>query len=343
MPQQVNPQDVLGPPARSAIFLVLTVRAGAEDDAKDLLADLAGIKRGVGFRVPEDELSCVAGIGAELWDRLYDLPRPAGLHPFRELTGGRHTAVTTPGDLLLHLRARRLDICFELARQIMERLNGRADIVDEVHGFRYFDERDLLGFVDGTENPTGAKAVAAVTIGAEDPAYTGGSYVIVQKYLHDMGSWDKLSVEEQERVIGRDKLSDQEFPDEAKPSNSHVTLNTILDADGTQRQIVRDNMPFGRIGAGEFGTYFIGYAATPDVIEAMLRNMFIGKPPGNYDRILDFSTAMTGGLFFVPTTDFLEDPPSPEAVRTEQEADGAQPSVTTPGSLAIGSLKRNPG
>jgi len=315
-------QDVLAPPARAAIFLVVTVRAGAEDDVRGLLADLAGLTRSVGFRMPESELSCVAGIGSQLWDRLYGAPRPAALHPFQPVAGAVHAAPATPGDLLFHLRARRLDVCFELARQVMIRLAGRADVVDEVHGFRYFDERDLMGFVDGTENPGGADAVAAVRIGDEDPGFAGGSYVVVQKYVHDLDAWEALTVEEQERAIGRRKLSDIELPDDVKPSNSHVALNTITDADGTERQIVRDNLPFGSVGDGEFGTYYIAYAADPDVIERMLRNMFVGDPPGNHDRILDFSTALTGCLFFVPPAAFLEDPPVPGD-----------------GSLGIGSLK----
>jgi putative iron-dependent peroxidase len=182
-------------------------------------------------------------------------------------------------------------------------------VVDEVHGFKSFDERDLLGFVDGTENPEGGPARAAVLIGDEDPEFAGGSYVIVQNYLHDLASWDALPVEDQERAIGRTKLSDIELPDEVKPDDSHVALNTIVDADGEERQIMRFNMPFGRVGTGDFGTYFIGYARNPDVIEEMLSNMFLGKPPGTYDRILDFSTAVTGNLFFVPSADFLDDPP----------------------------------
>jgi porphyrinogen peroxidase len=304
-------QRVLEPPAKAAIFLVVTVRPGAENTVLDLLADVAGLTRSVAFRAPEDRLTCVVGVGADLWDRLYGIPRPAGLHPFRPVTGEVHSAPATPGDLLFHLRAQRFDLCFELTRHLMNRLAGSVDVVDEVHGFRYFDERDLLGFVDGTENPDGADAVAAVTIGAEDPAYAGGSYVVVQKYLHDLGTWGRLTVEEQERAVGRTKLDDLELPDDVKPANSHVALNTIVDADGTERQIVRDNMVFGRAGAGEYGTYFIGYAAHPDVIERMLVNMFIGDPPGNHDRILDFSTAVTGTLFFVPTADFLESPPEP--------------------------------
>lgn len=318
-------QHVLAEPATAAIFLVATVDDGGIDGIRDLLADLAGLTRSVAFRSPEDRLTCVAGVGARVWDGLYSEPRPAGLHPFQELAGSKHTAIATPGDLLFHLRARRMDLCFELARQISLRLAGLATVVDEVHAFKYFDQRDVLGFVDGTENPDDDDAVAAVTVGDEDPVFAGSSYVIVQKYLHDMAAWQAISVEEQERVIGRSKVEDIEMPDAIKPKNSHIALNVIHDDDGNELDIVRDNMVFGSVADGSFGTYFIGYAKDPDRIERMLRNMFLGDPPGNYDRILDFSTVLTGNLFFVPTADFLE----------------AQPdSPSTPdGSLRIGSLK----
>jgi putative iron-dependent peroxidase len=302
-----EPQAVLSPLTEAAIFLVLTVDPGRENAVRSLLEDASGLRRSVGFRIPEGELSCVVGLGSGLWDRLFGEPRPAGLHPFAELEGSKHTAVATPGDLLFHIRAHRFDLCFELAQRLTDRLRGRAPVIDEVHGFRSFDERDLLGFVDGTENPEGASAAAAALIGDEDPGFAGGSYVVVQKYLHDLEAWDALPVAEQERAIGRQKLSDVEIPDEEKAANAHVALNTITDADGEERQILRLNMPFGKVGDGEFGTYFIGYARTPEVIEEMLRNMFIGKPAGTYDRILDFSTAVTGSLFFVPTVDFLDD------------------------------------
>lgn len=303
-------QQIVAAPARAAIVLVLTVDDGAEEVVRDLFADVSGLTRSVSFRIPDDELICVVGIGAQLWDRLFDLPRPRGLHPFQALEGPRHTAPATPGDLLLHLRARHLDVCFELARQIVKRVRDHVAVVDETHGFKFFDERDLLGFVDGTENPEGTAAETAVLIGDEDPAYAGGSYVIVQKYVHDLTAWEALPVEEQERAFGRSKLDDIEMPDAVKPVDSHIALNTIVDTDGVQRQIVRENMPFGEIGTGESGTYFIGYAADPGVTERMLRNMFLGDPPGNTDRILDFSTALTGGLFFVPAAEFLDDPPA---------------------------------
>ena len=301
-----EPQSILSIPTEAAIFLVLTVRAGSEAEVGAALGDASGLKRSVGFRVPEAELTLVVGIGAALWDRLTRRPRPADLHPFRELNGARHRAVATPGDLLFHIRAHRFDLCFELAQRLTERLRGLVDVVDEVHGFRSFDERDVLGFVDGTENPEGAAASEAVLIGDEDAAFAGGSYVIVQKYVHDLRAWDALSTEEQELVIGRTKLNDIELPDEDKPPNSHLALNVIEGPDGEERQVMRFNMPFGRVGAEEFGTYYIAYARTSELIEQMLTNMFIGDPPGNTDRILDFSTAVTGTLFFVPSGELLE-------------------------------------
>lgn len=305
-------QDYVVPPSQAGIFLVLTVHDGAEEAIRDFLDALPGITRGVSFRSPVSSLNCVVGLGALLWDRLYDAPRPQHLHEFAELNGAKH-APSTPGDLLIHLRCADAGMCFELARQITDQLAESATVVDEVHGFKYFDQRDLLGFVDGTENPEGNDALKAVLVGDDDPAYRGSTYIIVQKYLHDLTAWKKLTVEEQQNAIGRTKAEDIELPDDEKPSNSHVALNTIEDADGNQRQILRDNMPFGRVSEQEFGTYFIGYAADPGITEEMLRNMFLGKPEGNYDRILDFSTAKTGCLFFAPTGDFLGDQPPAKA------------------------------
>jgi porphyrinogen peroxidase len=337
-----EPQPILSIPTEAAIFLVLTVAAGSEAAIGDALADASGLKRSVGFRVPEAELSLVVGIGAGLWDRLSCGPRPAGLHPFRELNGARHTAVATPGDLLFHIRAHRFDLCFELAQRLAERLRGHAEVVDEVHGFRSFDERDVLGFVDGTENPEGAAAHEAVLIGDEDAAFAGGSYVIVQKYVHDLRAWDALSTEEQELIIGRTKLNDIELPDDVKPANSHLALNVITGPDGDERQIMRFNMPFGRVGAAEFGTYYIAYARTSELIEQMLTNMFIGDPPGNTDRILDFSTAVTGTLFFVPSGELLETlAPDDDADASDGDVSDAEPPADEPGdgSLGIGSLR----
>lgn len=337
-----EPQPVLTPLTEAAIFLVVEVSPDGADATRSLLADLPALCRAVGFRIPDGGLRCVAGIGSDVWDRLFAGPRPAELHPFQPVVGEPHTAPATPGDLLFHIRAHSMDLCFELAGQVMDRLADSASVCDEVHGFAYFGQRDLLGFVDGTENPAGPGAQAAAIVAADtDPGFAGGSYVIVQKYLHNLTAWNALAIEEQERVIGRTKLSDIELDADVKPTNSHVALNTIIDDDGTEHEILRHNMAFGRVGAAEFGTYFIGYSATPSVTEQMLENMFLGSPPGNYDRILDFSTAVTGSLFFVPGAAFLDDlpaAPADEPLNTTPPA----PSAAGDGSLRIGSLKRSP-
>src|SRR5580693_7654034 len=300
-------QSVSAPLSRAAIFLVATINPGSEHRAtlRSFCGDLAALTRAVEFRDLEAGLSSVVGFGSDAWDRLFGPPRPAELHPFREIRAGARHAVATPGDLLFHIRAKRMDLCFELAMQIMARIGDAVSPVDEVQGFRYFDDRDLMGFVDGTENPRGAAAADAVVIGDEDADFAGGSYVIVQKYLHDLGGWNALSTEAQERIIGRTKLSDIELDDSIKPTSAHSALTTIVE-EGKEIKILRDNMPFGRAGHGEFGTYFIGYSRSPHTIEQMLENMFIGRPPGNYDRLLDFSRAITGNLFFAPPVTFLE-------------------------------------
>ena len=331
-------QPVTAPLTCAAIFLVATINDGGEQTVHDALPDLAGFARAIGFRDPAKRLSLVTSIGSDAWDRLFAGPRPAQLHPFVELTGPRHTAPATPGDLLFHVKGETLDVCFELAGRIVKAMAGAITVVDEVHGFRFFDNRDLLGFVDGTENPVDDDAVAATAVGDEDPDFAGGSYVHIQKYLHDMAAWEALPVTEQERVIGRTKADDIEFDDAVKPANSHIALNVITDEDGNELDIVRHNMPFGSVGSGESGTYYIAYSRTPDVTEQMLRNMFFGDPPGNTDRILDFSTAVTGGMFFTPTADFLDDPPLLPGAATPTPAEPVE-TTGVHGSLNIGSLK----
>jgi putative iron-dependent peroxidase len=277
------------------------------------------------------------GFGSDAWDRLFGPVRPVELHPFREFRGDTRRAVATPGDLLFHIRAQRMDLCFELATQISMRLADAVSPVDEVHGFRYFDVRDVLGFVDGTENPEAQAAVNAVLIGADDTRFAGGSYVIVQKYQHDLTRWNDLSTEAQEHIIGRTKLSDIELDDAVKPSSAHNALTTIV-KNGEEIKILRDNMPFGRPSLGEYGTYFIGYSRSPSTIEQMLENMFVGRPPGNYDRLLDFSRAVTGNLFFVPSATFLESVPA-----NEGDDGSVRPNASnTDGSLGIGTLKGDP-
>jgi porphyrinogen peroxidase len=336
----IDAQSVDAPLSRSAVFLVVGIADGpaGEQAARDVLAGLDDLVKTVGFRDLGGRLSCVVGVGSRLWDRLSPDRRPSELHEFVPLRGA-HTAPATPGDLLFHIRAERHDLCFELERMVLGSLGESASVLDETVGFRYFDARDLLGFVDGTANPAHGDLDDAALVGSDDdPGFAGGSYVVVQKYVHDLDAWNGLTTEQQERIIGRTKIDNVELDDDpARPA--HKTLTTIEDADG-EHDILRDNMPFGRPGRGEFGTYFIGYSGRLWVMERMLQRMFLGDPPGTYDRILDFSTAVTGSVFFAPTRaqlDALGGGPLPG----DDEGAGERPAApsASDGSLHIGSLR----
>nr|WP_201469939.1 Dyp-type peroxidase [Microbacterium hydrocarbonoxydans] len=302
----IESQKVDAPLTSSATFLVLQIADGADAAAtvRDVISGIDDIVKNVGFRDLGAMLSCTVGIGSAAWPRLTARRAPAELHAFAPVVGPVHTAPATPGDLLFHVRANRQDLVFEFERQLLDALGQAITVVDETSGFRYFDVRDLLGFVDGTANPVGRAVAESTLVGAEDGDHVGGSYVVVQRYLHDLGQWQSLTTEQQEAVIGRRKADNLELDDADVGQKSHKTLATIV-VDGVEHDILRDNMPFGSAGSSSFGTYFIGYSRYLWVIEKMLENMFIGDPPGAYDRLLDFSSATTGSTFFAPSADFL--------------------------------------
>jgi putative iron-dependent peroxidase len=300
-------QSVDAPLTASAVFLVVTVTdaPGALADVGSALAGVSDLIKTVGFRDLDAALACTVGIGARVWSELTGRPAPRELHPFRRVQGSIHSAPATPGDLLFHIRSNRRDLCFEFERLLLEQLGAAVRVEDETEGFRYFDVRDLLGFVDGTANPVGPDLPEATVVGDEDPAGAGGTYAVVQKYVHRLDKWNALSTEEQEAIMGRRKLDGVELDDAESGQKAHKTLATIEDAEGVEHDILRDNMPFGS-PATEFGTYFIGYARNLWVIEKMLERMYIGDPPGLHDRLLDFSTPLTGSTFFVPPADILD-------------------------------------
>ncbi|OAQ64596.1 Dyp-type peroxidase [Pochonia chlamydosporia 170] len=306
----MSSQPVSSPLTQSATFLVVsaTESPDAIQTIREALSSVGDITKNVSIRHPSSNLSCVVGIGSSIWDRLTGLRKPTELHPFPEVRGAKHTAVSTPGDILFHIRSERRDISFEFETQLLAKLGDAIKVIDETSGFRYFDARDLLGFVDGTANPVGPDVNDTVCITeADDATAVGGSYIVVQKYIHNMDGWRSLSNEQQEAIIGRTKLDNIELDDaEQGQQQAHKTLATIEDEDGNEHDILRDNMPFGSPGHKEFGTYFIGYSKKLWVIEKMMERMFIGNPPGKHDRILDFSTPLTGTTFYAPPSSVLD-------------------------------------
>lgn len=304
-------QFIDNPLTRSAAFLVLTVNDGDEAMAKarSVVASTEDLIKDVRIRSLKNIFTANVGIGDRVWDAMTGgKPKPKELKPFQEIRGATHTAVSTPGDIFYHIRADSVDLIIEFEKILLEAYGDSVTAVDDVQGFRYFDDRDLLEFVDGTANPIGLDTPFSTTVGAEDSDYAGGSYIVVQKYLHELADWRGQSTETQQDVIGRTKFDNIELPDATGDAQkSHKTLCTITDEQGVEHDILRDNMPFATPGKGEYGTYFIGYSRRLWVTEKMLERMFIGDPPGKHDRILDFSTAVTGCTFFAPSRQFVAD------------------------------------
>jgi putative iron-dependent peroxidase len=303
-----EPQYIDAPLSSSAAFLVLVINDGeqAMATARSVVGSTGDLIKDVRIRANQGLFTCNVGISHNAWQPLTDKPLPRELKPFQVVNGAEHTAVATPGDLLYHIRADSTDLVVEFEKLLLEAFGDAVTAVDDVAGFRYFDGRDLLEFVDGTANPDGLDLPAATIVGSEDPAYAGGSYVVTQKYLHNLAAWRAQPGATQEEIIGRRKFDNVELPDATVGQKSHKTLCTIQDAEG-EHDILRDNMPFAVPGRGEYGTYFIGYCRHLWVIEKMLERMFIGDPPPLHDRILDFSRPVTGVTFFVPSRRFLSD------------------------------------
>lgn len=345
-----DPQNVLDYHGNNTIFTVWNFKEDmrVKETFQRICALVVNLNHSAYTRFPDNGASCVMGIGYTAWN-LLDLPEPLPLElaNFAPVVGAKHTAVATRGDLHFHLRGLDISICLDMAADIAKVLQPVADCVEEVHGFRYWDGRSIMGFVDGTENPHGEDRAYFGLVGDNDPVYKNGSYLFVQKYIHDLAAFKALPLAEQENVFGRYKQNDVEMPDEIKPKNSHSAVANV----GDDLKIIRDNMPFGNMSTNEMGTYFIAYASTFTTVQKMLNNMFIGDPPGNYDRLLDFSTAKTGSLFFVPTMDMLDDFASgaeiavaaataaAAAVVPQNDAASNIRSVSANGSLNIGSLK----
>jgi putative iron-dependent peroxidase len=322
---------ILAGPGRSALFLTLAVGPGADDAARvrDVCASIPTLVRSVGHRDDTAALSCIVAIGADAWERLAPgRARPAQLHRFRELADGPRQAPSTPGDLLLHIRAERQDFVYELARVISIKLGAAATVADETSGFAYMDSRDLIGFVDGTENPSADERTQFVIVGDEDPEHAGGSYVTTQRYVTDFARWNACSTEDQEGAIGRTKADDIELDDATCPPSAHKARTTIT-RDGAEQKILRQNRAWGT--TSESGTYFIAYARDLSVTEEMLERMFVADAEGVYDRLVDFSTPVTGTNFFAPSLDVLE-------ARADAPADARAASASS-ATLGIGDLR----
>ena len=292
---------ILPEPTRSALFLILRVRNPAQDGGAvvrvstrvpALAAKVAGTDR-------RSKLVCTVGVGSQFWDVISPAKRPKSLRPFKAIDT---RAPNTGGDMLLHIVSQRPDLNFELAMRIMNQLGETVDVMDEVHGFRYLDTRDLTGFIDGTENPKGKQRAVVALIGKEDPDFAGGSYVFTQRYVHDLKKWATVPLMEQEGAVGRRKKDSKQLSDKVKPPTAHIS-RVVIEEHGEELQIVRHSFPYGTVA--EAGLFFIAYTRDLAIPEKMLSRMFGTSGDGLHDHLMDFTRAVSGATFFAPSLKVL--------------------------------------
>lgn len=233
-------------------------------------------------------------------------PPPKQLAKFLAINGSSYSAPSTEGDILLHVSSDKKDICYEITRLLIGFLDSFTYSVDETHGFSYLDNRSIIGFVDGSGNPVNETLLESTIIGEEDSEFKGGSYMFTQKYLHDMKGWNSISTEEQERIIGRKKDNDTVLFPEKKYKNSHTDIASTEDEKGNKLKILRANVVFSTPSKNEYGTYFISYSRTFDVVDKMLKNMFLGNEKGPHDKLLEYSKAISGSLYFAPGNEIIK-------------------------------------
>lgn len=285
----------------------ITYTLNSEDDYLPLIKDVLGrfpamideCKRV--FEVPS--LSGVVAIGAEAWQRLYPEAKPIALKPFPEMKQGERSAPETPCDLFFQIRCERQDINFVVARRVDALLGELAILQESIPTFRYLDNRDLTGFVDGTENPEGEHREKVAIVGQEDRNFVGGSYVHLQRYVHNLAVWNNLEVTEQEQVIGRSKTENVEFTGVNKPMCSHIKRSGIKDEGGDAVEILRQSMPYGDLK--EQGLYFVSYCRFADNFTRMLASMIYSDAEGNFDHLMKYTQAVTGAALFAPSREFL--------------------------------------
>lgn len=288
-----------------SVYLMFNAVDNIESDLRPCLASVAQHIYELTDLYADSAFNGFVAVGANYWDSLFPSVRPKLLQPFPAVQHDDLVAPAIEFDLFFHLRCDRYDVLHLVVNEINQMLDGLVELVDEERGFRYMDNRDLTGFVDGTENPKGRHRQQVALIDEEDPMFAGGSYVHVQKYAHKLKRWHKLSQKVQEDIIGRTKQDDIEYASADKLPTSHIKRANIKDSFGKSKEIVRQSMPFGSLS--QQGLMFISVCRTPTHFEDMLRSMIMGDDEGNSDHLLKYTQALTGSSFFAPSLDFLLD------------------------------------
>lgn len=273
------------------------------EGVRDFIEKYQALGRSLKIRAINGNLKMALGFSRKAWDYLFpDANVPKELETFTGLKGEEKAASmpATAGDIFLHIRANDSAVVFEAMYQCKRLLAEFTEVVDEDRGFRYFEGRAIIGFIDGTEAPVDQEAIDSALIGDEDPEFINGSYLFAQKWIHDMPVWENMTTEEQEKGIGRNKFNDLELEDDEKYENAHNVSSQYFE-DGEEKKIIRMNVPFTDTHTGEIGTYFMGYSGAWHVTLGMMQNMI-----DNVDFLLTFSKVISGQLYFIPSITTLD-------------------------------------
>ncbi|MEP1383107.1 MAG: Dyp-type peroxidase [Paraglaciecola sp.] len=297
-------KGICAEPNLHALYLTLNV---IDDDASNMrkkIAQILALFAHYDEEYYEAMVSGIVAIGTDYWYELYPRLIPQELSPFPITNSDDRNAPATPGDLFIQIKADRMDICHAIGAEVIQLLQPHVDLYEEVRGFRYLDGRDLTGFVDGTENPKGMRKFSVALVGDQDLDFTGGSYIHVQRYRHNVKKWQQLEVSEQEEIIGRTKADNIEFKSDNTAPFSHTIRTSLKDEYGNNREVLRQNMPYGDMTIQ--GLYCVSCAKSPQPFTEILTSRIVGDEEGNYDKFLDFTSAETGGAFFAPSINFIK-------------------------------------
>jgi putative iron-dependent peroxidase len=283
---------------RAAVWLEATIQGdfdAVRQGCKTFTQSLDALRA----KFPDARLGAVVAFGYDLWRDLSGGVGADELKNFAPL--GKGLAPATQRDVMIHILSLRHDVNFSVAQAALAAFGDALKIEEEVHGFRWIEDRDLSGFVDGTENPQGEeqrREVAAIGEGVD----AGGSYVFVQRWEHNLKQLNRLSITDQEMIMGRTKDANEEIDGDERPATSHLT-RVDLKENGKGLKIVRQSLPYGT-ASGAHGLYFIAYCARLHNIEQQLLSMF-GETDGKRDGMLRFTRPVTGGYYFAPSLDKL--------------------------------------
>lgn len=295
---------VISDPTQFAEYLTFKLKDNNSlEELGEKLSSINNIRKSVGQKDATNSLTVTIGFSAKGWQQFFpEKPLPDELHDFIERQDDVRHFPSTNGDVFFMIKSSRMDLNFQVAKYLNREFSAIAELIEDTQGFRYLDNRDMIDFVDGTENPKGDERNEAILV--NDGPYKGGSYLIIQKYVHKADKWDAQGTSEQEGAIGRTKFDDIEIDDDKKTPYAH-NVKSKVEIDGTEFKMFRQNRPFGN--AKEHGTMFVGFAASASTIETSLKQMITADEDGNYDKLLDFVDAVTGSNYFVPPVGFIKD------------------------------------